>query len=259
MYRIDRMIECGWRGNGMIRITRREAAVPMMTELKLDDNDTVEPAPICVGRNFAPPPGILRLNLAGLGIDHRAPDFPDKFCAFCEQNDLYEMEVSADGELIILPMVGARESRYQLTLNYFLGKWHMAHGGIGLSQSARFQLPSKEIRGADATWMTREHFDTLSPEQKESIAEITPDFVAEIRFQRDSLRRLQDKMRNWMAAGARLGWLIDTRNRRVYVYRAGQPEPELLDDPEALHGEDVLPGFVFPVRQYIFDLAGPEE
>jgi Uma2 family endonuclease len=58
----------------------------------------------------------------------------------------------------------------------------------------------------------------------------------------------------WMAGGSRLGWLIDTRNRRVYVYRAGQPEPQLLEDPETLDGEDVLPGFVFPVRQYIFDL-----
>jgi hypothetical protein len=52
---------------------------------------------------------------------------------------------------------------------------------------------------------------------------------------------------------------------RVGQYRAGQPEPQLLEDPETLDGEDVLPGFifpvedvlpgfVFPVRQYIFDL-----
>ena len=143
----------------------------MTTELKIDDNDAAEPAPIYVGRNYAPPPGILRLNLADLGVDHRAPDFPGKFCAFCEQNDLYEMEVSADGELIILPMTGVSESRWQLALNYFLGKWQMTNGGIALSQSARFQLPSKEIRGADATWMTRERFDTLTTEQKESIAE----------------------------------------------------------------------------------------
>ena len=57
-----------------------------------------------------------------------------------------------------------------------------------------------------------------------------------------------------MAGGARLGWLIDTRNRQVLVYRAGYDEPETLDDPETLDGEDVLPGFSFPVRQYVFDL-----
>ena len=62
-------------------------------------------------------------------------------------------------------------------------------------------------------------------------------------------------MRLWMDGGARLGWLIDPTNRRVYVYRAGQPEPEVLEDPETLDGEDVLPGFSFSVRQYIFDMA----
>ena len=57
-----------------------------------------------------------------------------------------------------------------------------------------------------------------------------------------------------MAGGTRLGWLIDARLRQVHVYRAGQSEPQLLDDPDILDGEDVLPGFAFPVRQYIFDI-----
>ena len=48
-------------------------------------------------------------------------------------------------------------------------------------------------------------------------------------------------MQLWMDGGARLGWLIDPPNRRVYVYRAGQAEPEVLEDPETLDGEDVLP------------------
>ena len=30
-----------------------------------------------------------------------------------------------------------------------------------------------------------------------------------------------------------------------HVYRAGQPEPQLLDDPDSLPGEDVLPAFPF--------------
>ena len=69
-----------------------------------------------------------------------------------------------------------------------------------------------------------------------------------------NLLPLQTKMALWMAGGVRLGWLIDTRNRRVFIYRAGRDEPEILDDPETLDGEDVLPGFTFPARQYVFDL-----
>ena len=79
--------------------------------------------------------------------------------------------------------------------------------------------------------------------------------MVEIRSRRDRLRPLQRKMRLWMDGGARLGWLIDPRHRRVYIYRQGQPEPEVLVDPATLDGEDVLPGFAFAVGRYIFDLA----
>ena len=60
-------------------------------------------------------------------------------------------------------------------------------------------------------------------------------------------------MSEYMAHGARLGWLIDPRNRRVAIYRPGQ-EPEVLEDPETLSGEDVMPGFEFRVRELIFDV-----
>ena len=60
-------------------------------------------------------------------------------------------------------------------------------------------------------------------------------------------------MRLYIENGALLGWLIDPRNRRVYVYRVGQSDPELLEDPATLSGENVLPGFAFNVAQWIFE------
>ena len=227
---------------------------------------TTAPKPFTVSIPPAPdyaeatePAGTIRLRLAALGIDHSAPDFPARFIEFCEQNDLYEMEVNASGELLILPMTGYRGNKEENYLNHFLVGWELANGGSASSQTVRFHLPSGEIRGPDAAWITQERFEALTQDEWNRVVVGAPDFVVEIRSRTDDLRPLQDKMQIWMAAGARLGWLIDTRNRQVYVYRAGQTEPEVLDDPEALDGEDALPGFVFPVRQYIFDLAGPEE
>ena len=208
---------------------------------------------------MAEPAGTIRLKLAALGIDHRASDFPVQFIEFCEQNDLYEMEVNAAGELLILPMTGYRGNKQENYMNHFLVGWELANGGSASSQTVRFRLPSGEIRGPDAAWITQERFDALSEDEWNRIVEGAPDFVAEIRSRTDDLLPLQNKMALWMDGGARLGWLIDTRSRQVYIYRAGQTEPEVLDNPEALDGEDVLPGFVFPVRQYVFDLAGPEE
>ncbi len=42
--------------------------------------------------------------------------------------------------------------------------------------------------------------------------------------------------------GIQLGWLIDRKQRKVYIYRPGLPE-EYLDNPGSVSGESVLPGF----------------
>ena len=202
----------------------------------------------------AEPPGAIRLSLSALGIDSRDADFPARFIEFCEQNDDYEMEINESGELVILPMVGFRGNRREHYFGVFLGNWEISNGGVSVSQTSRFRLPTGAIRGPDAAWITQERYDAATDEERETVFPGAPDFVVEIRSRRDNLAPLQRKMRLWMDGGARLGWLIDPRQRRVYIYRIGQPEPEALEDPEMLDGEDVLTGFSFAVRRHIFDL-----
>ena len=50
-------------------------------------------------------------------------------------------------------------------------------------------------------------------------------------------------MQEYMDNGCRLGWLIDPENKRVAIYRIGQPV-EVLETPSNLSGEDVLQGFM---------------
>ncbi len=198
--------------------------------------------------------GSIVLRLDALGLDFRAADFPTRFIEFCEANDDYEMEINEAGELVILPMTGFRGNRREHYLNIFVGNWEMVNGGVSVSQSSRFRLATGSIRGPDAAWITQERYDAATEQERETVFPGAPDFVVEIRSRTDNLAPLQRKMRLWMDGGARLGWLIDPPNRQVYVYRAGQPEPALLEDPETLDGEDVLPGLSFSVRQYIFDM-----
>ena len=54
-------------------------------------------------------------------------------------------------------------------------------------------------------------------------------------------------MREYIANGALLGWLIDAPNRRVYVYRP-DAAVERLDDPATLSGDPELPGFVLDLK-----------
>ena len=220
----------------------------MTTALKL-------PPPVAAIAAAAESDGAVRVQLAGMGIDFRAADFPARFIDLCAENDLYELEVTEGGELVILPMVGFRGNRQETELNAELTIFRRSKGGVNVSQTSRFLLPGGAIRGPDAAWITQERYDAATDAERETVFPGAPDFVVEIRSRRDRLRPLQRKMRLWMDGGARLGWLIDPRHRRVYIYRQGQPEPEVLVDPATLDGEDVLPGFVFAVGRYIFDLA----
>ena len=214
---------------------------------------TTKPKPATDAADIAPD-GAIVLRLSALGIDHRTADFPSRFIEFCEQNDLYELEVTAEGELLILPMTGYRGNKQEFYFAVFLGNWELVNGGSASSQTVRFRLPSGAVLGPDAAWITQERFDALPALERDTIIEGAPDFVVEIRSRTDNPRPLQNKMEQWMAGGVRLGWLIDARLRQVHIYRAGQLEPQLLDDPDIVDGEDVLPGFAFPVRQYIFDI-----
>ena len=77
---------------------------------------------------------------------------------------------------------------------------------------------------------------------------LCPDFVIELRSESDSLSKLQAKMQEYTANGARLGWLIDPQNKRVEIYRAGR-DMEVLENPTELLGEEVIPGFILSLRR----------
>jgi Uma2 family endonuclease len=59
---------------------------------------------------------------------------------------------------------------------------------------------------------------------------------------------VQAKMDEYMENGARLGWLIDPFEKRVHIYRPGQPV-EVLEDPATVSGEPVLPGFELNLQE----------
>ena len=59
---------------------------------------------------------------------------------------------------------------------------------------------------------------------------------------------LPAKMQEYVDNGARLGWLIDPLEKKVYVYRPGE-EPVCLDNAESVSADPVLPGFKLDMRR----------
>ena len=64
----------------------------------------------------------------------------------------------------------------------------------------------------------------------------------------NTLSELQDKMVEYIANGAQLGWLIDPFEARVWIYRPEQAV-ECLENHTTISGDPVLPGFVFDVTE----------
>lgn len=57
-------------------------------------------------------------------------------------------------------------------------------------------------------------------------------------------------MQEYRSNGVRLGWSIDPQNQRVEIYRLGR-DVEVLQSPNSLSGEDMLPGFVLELKQIL--------
>ncbi len=202
--------------------------------------------------------GELRLNLAALGVDHLAPDFGERLCQFSTDNPPWQFEYSAQGELIIVPAPGSESSADEAEAIGELYVWRRSNGGMSYPSSVGFHLPSGAQRIPDAAWITQERYDNLTIIERRGTINGAPDFVVEIRSRTDRLPPFLAKMQEWMDGGTRLGWGIDPRNHLAYLYRAGQNGPEVLENPETLSGEDVLPGFIFEVRSLIFDRHSEE-
>lgn len=172
----------------------------------------------------------------------------DEFYDFCMRHEDLTLELSSEGDLIIVPPTGGTTGQRNFKLAVAFGVWVEKDGtGLGFDSSSMFSLPNGAKRSPDLCWIKRERWDALSKKEREKFSPICPDFVVELRSPSDSLKRLQKKMEEYVENGAQLGWLLDPSTRKVYVYRPGA-EVEALEDPETVSGEPLLRGFALDVR-----------
>jgi Uma2 family endonuclease len=167
----------------------------------------------------------------------------EQFYQFCQANQELRIERTAKGDVIVMPAVFSDTGNRNFNLAVQLGIWIERDGtGLGFDSSAGFTLPNGATRSPDAAWVNLERWNALTEKQQTSFAPICPDFVIELRSHSDSLITVQEKMKEYIANGTLLGWLIDRQNRQVYIYRPNL-EPEIFHAPETISGDPELPGF----------------
>jgi Uma2 family endonuclease len=178
-------------------------------------------------------------------LQFELPEMNDEqFARFCALNRDLRIERTAGGVILIMAPAYSISGFHNGELTSQLFLWSRADGtGVAFDSSAGFRLPNSAILSPDAAWISRARLERLSPEDRCGFLPLCPDFVAELRSSTDRLSRLQAKMEEFRDQGARLGWLIDSEEQRVYVYRPGEAV-EIHERPETLSGDPVLPGLV---------------
>ncbi|MEH1839645.1 MAG: Uma2 family endonuclease [Nostoc sp.] len=174
----------------------------------------------------------------------------EQFFEFCQMNRDLRIERNKFGELVIMPPTGSETGNREGNIFGQLWVWSEQDGtGITFSSSTGFKLSTGAERSPDASWIKLERWNALSPEQQRKFAPICPDFVVELKSPSDNLQTLKEKMEEYMnEPGIQLGWLIDRKHRKVYIYHPRLPE-ECLDNPAIVSGELVLPGFILNMNK----------
>ncbi len=170
----------------------------------------------------------------------------DEFYYFCQENADYTFERDAAGNIKSMAQTGGETGRRNSELTTDLTIWNRKTKlGFVYDSSTGFQLPNGANRGPDAAWVIASRWQALSPEQRKKFPPLCPDFVVELMSESDSIKETDEKMREYVDNGCRLGWLIDPKTEEARIYRADGSISVIRGFDGSLPGEEVLPGFSF--------------
>ncbi len=171
-----------------------------------------------------------------------APELTDEqFLAVCELFPDATLEYTEEGEIVVMPPTDPKNSARVMRVGARLTNWaEQAGRGEVSGPDGGFVLPSGARRSPDAAWYADDP-------REEDFPVFTPQFVIEVRSPHDRVNRLRDKMQRYIAAGVLLGWLIDSFERTVTIYRPNR-EPEVLANPKSVAGEGPVEGFVLDLN-----------
>ncbi len=180
-----------------------------------------------------------------------------EFAELCTEHPDLFFEMTAEGELVVMPATFSIPGLRNAEICAQLRNWAKRdRRGVVSDSSTGFVLPSGARRSPDAAWTLKSRVKQLDPIEQEGFWHLCPDFVIELRSPSDRPRAAREKMREWIANGAALAWLIEPAERAVSIYRPdGEPEKRVSID--SLAGEGPVSGFVLELPD-VWDPLGAE-
>jgi Uma2 family endonuclease len=173
---------------------------------------------------------------------------PEYFDQLCLDNPDLRLELTKDGELIVMPPTGGESGKRNG--NLFGEAWYWnRQSNLGEIFDSSTGYDFIAIGGGkmspDVSWIEKSR---LVGVEIVGFISIVPDFVIELRSSTDNLKPLQEKMEEYRRLRVRLGLLINPKNKQVEVYRPGQ-DVVALESPSSIDCSDVMPGFVLSMSR----------
>ena len=180
---------------------------------------------------------------------------PEQFEQLAAAEQLARLELTKDGELIVMSPTGGTAGGKNFNLYLDLGNWNrQTKLGKAFDSSTIFALPNGARKSPDVSWVELKKWNRLTQAQQDGFPPIAPDFVIELVSPSDLTNQryedLQTKMKEYLDNGVKLGWLIEPSAKTVEIYRPNKPV-EILNNPQALSGENILPGFVLDLSEIL--------
>jgi Uma2 family endonuclease len=170
-----------------------------------------------------------------------------EFEALCRENDNVRLERPKEGAVRMNPPTGGWTASANQEIARRLGNWSVDKSrGRVFDSSTGFRLPDGSTLSPDASYISEERLHSLPKRSLRGFPHVCPDFVIELGSESDALQDLKDKMNNWIANGAQLGWLIDPYERQVLIYHAGRAIEVVTGNQISGHG---------PVEGLVVDLV----
>jgi Uma2 family endonuclease len=102
------------------------------------------------------------------------------------------------------------------------------------------------VRAPDVAFISRERIEAVGDVR--GYWPGAPDLAVEVISPDDRYTEVEDKVADWLNAGARMVVVVNSRKRTVTVYRPNGTVTRLTEQ-DMLDGEDVVPGWQLPVAE----------
>jgi Uma2 family endonuclease len=172
----------------------------------------------------------------------------EHFDQLCIDNPDLRLELTKDGELIVMAPAGGESGERNLDLSTDVNIWNrQTNLGKAFDSSTGYDFTAfgGGKLSPDVSWIEKSRLEGVD---LVGFIPVIPDFVIELRSATDNLKPLQEKMQEYQRLGVKLGLLVNPKNKQVEIYRPGQVA-EILETPTAIDCGEVMPGFVLSMSR----------